>query len=170
MTELIIREVRAEDASYMLNVFLPKLGSESDNLSFGKEGLNISIEDEKKFLEKANDGKSVYLAAVMDDKIIGTCQSSPMQRRFSHRSEISIGILKEFWGKGFGSKLLEELIKKAKGKGTEALQMEVLSDNIRAINLYKRYGFENVGHYRNFSLVNGVYHDAEIMELMLDRD
>lgn len=167
MTELIIREVRADDAAYMLNVFLPKLGSESDNLSFGKEGLNISIEEEKKLLEKANDDKSIFLAAVLDDKIIGTCQSSPMRRRFSHRSEISIGILKEFWGEGFGSKLLEELIKKAKEKGTEALQLEVLSDNHRAISLYKKHGFEHVGHFRRFSCINGIYHDAEIMELML---
>lgn len=167
MTGLIIREVQTEDAAYMLNVFLPKLGSESDNLSFGKEGFEISIEEEAGLLDKSNKGKSIFLAGTINGKIIATCQANPMRRRFSHRSEISIGVLKQYWGKGIASRMLEELITRAKDKGTEALQLEVLSDNIRAIRLYGKFGFEHVGHFRNFSLVDGVYHDAEIMELML---
>lgn len=167
MDELLIRKASADDAKSLVTEFLPLLGSQTDNLSFGKEGLSVSIEDEARYLEQSNDEKNIYLVAVLNGKIIGTCQANQMRRRFKHRSEIAIGLLKEYWGRGYASKMLEQLIKLAKEKGTEILQLEVLSDNTRAIRLYTRHGFSIVGHYRNFSFANGSYHDAEIMELML---
>lgn len=169
MDKFLIREAAAADAGFMVNEFLPLLGGESPNLSFGSEGMETDVADEARFLENSNRGRSIFLMGVLNGRIIGTCQSNPMRRRFAHRSEIAIGILKAHWGKGYASLMLEELIGRAKDKGTEVLQLEVLSDNIRAIRLYEKFGFDHVGHFRNFSLVDGVYHDAEIMELMLEK-
>lgn len=54
---------------------------------------------------------------------------------------------KSFWGRGVGSMILSKLIEKAKQKQIKILWLKVLKDNIRAINLYKKYGFQSVGNF-----------------------
>eukprot|EP01035_Chromulina_nebulosa_P016920 gene16920-22411_t len=49
--------------------------------------------------------------------------------------------------KGIGTKLLEEAITKAKDWGHEQVYLEVEDDNISAINLYKKLGFQMLCHH-----------------------
>ncbi|MHA1243500.1 MAG: GNAT family N-acetyltransferase [Candidatus Heimdallarchaeota archaeon] len=44
--------------------------------------------------------------------------------------------------KGFGKKLLEFAIESAKNSGLKYIELEVVSENIGAITLYKQYGFK----------------------------
>lgn len=52
---------------------------------------------------------------------------------------------KEYWGKGIGSSMLEYAIQKAKEMDLCCLNLNVSKDNERAINLYKKFGFEEYG-------------------------
>ena len=49
MEEFDIREATPEDAEKII-AYLAQVGGETDYLSFGKEGLPISIEEEEKFI------------------------------------------------------------------------------------------------------------------------
>ena len=49
-----------------------------------------------------------------------------------------------------GTKMLEELIKIAKEKKLKDITLEVNVNNIPAINLYKKYGFEVVATRKNY--------------------
>lgn len=60
---------------------------------------------------------------------------------------------------GVGSRLLEELIKKAKSS-TNSLTLEVNEKNLPAISLYKKYGFQTLGKRKNYYNNS---HDAYIM-------
>ena len=59
---------------------------------------------------------------------------------------------------GIGSKLLEELIKKAKDTST-LITLEVNEENKPAIHLYEKYGFKLLGKRKNYYKDN----DALIM-------
>lgn len=59
----------------------------------------------------------------------------------------------------FGSKLLESLIYEAKTKAS-LITLEVNTENEIAINLYQKYGFENLGKRKKY--YNNTY-DAYIM-------
>ena len=65
------REALAEDASQLIE-YMKTVGAETENLSFGGEGLPVSIEQEAAFLEAVRQEKtSVHLAAFKDGEIIG---------------------------------------------------------------------------------------------------
>ena len=58
--------------------------------------------------------------------------------------ELSIAVLKEYRGKGIGSKLLKALIEKAKSDGYPAISLSVDLENT-ACSLYVSAGFKKVG-------------------------
>ena len=87
--------------------------------------------------------------------------------RFSHRSELSITVLKEYWGKGIGSRLMEMMIDFAKENNIELIYLEARADNERAIRLYEKFGFVKKGEIDKFFKIGGEYFGGVIMTLEL---
>jgi ribosomal protein S18 acetylase RimI-like enzyme len=56
------------------------------------------------------------------------------------------GILPDFQGRGLANKLLAESMRFAKTMGYQ-VKLEVESSNLKAINLYKKFGFTRLGDY-----------------------
>lgn len=52
--------------------------------------------------------------------------------------------------RGIGYRLLDYAVKTSRGKGLERLFLEVRSKNIPAINLYRDYGFSEIGMRKNY--------------------
>lgn len=52
---------------------------------------------------------------------------------------------KEYWGKGYGSKAISELVKMAHDRGITKIFLEVRPDNTRAIHAYEKAGFIQTG-------------------------
>lgn len=58
---ITIRKATKDDACKILE-YCKKVGSQTDNLTFGKEGMPLTVEEEKKYLESILDSnKNVYL-------------------------------------------------------------------------------------------------------------
>ena len=68
-----------------------------------------------------------------------------------HINNIAVRSLDQ--SKGFGTKLMEDMINQASKHGINALTLEVEIENIKAINLYKKFNFTNEGirkkYYKN---------------------
>ena len=166
--EIIYREATAADASALL-LHQATVGDETDNLSFDGKTFNISPEKEARFIERfSKSEKDIMLVALYDGKIIGNgiieCERA---RRYSHRATLSITVLRDYWGRGVGSRLMEMMMDFSKRSGISVVSLEVRADNERAISLYKKYGFETIGLYKKFFNINGEYHDAYLMQLLL---
>lgn len=167
MNEIEIKKALPENASALL-AYLRQIGSESDNLSFGAEGLPLSVEDEQRYLQSVlSNGRSVCLLAWKNGKIIGDASLQVLPRRASHRAELGISVLKEEWHTGVGSQLMEALIAHAKISGIEIINLEVRSDNSHAIHLYEKFGFTRIGTSPAFFRVGNQYVDFELMVLDL---
>ena len=52
--------------------------------------------------------------------------------------------------RGIGYRLLDYAVKTSKGQGLERLFLEVRSKNVPAINLYRAYGFKEIGTRKNY--------------------
>ena len=161
---LTVLKAVPEDAGEIIE-YLKTVGGESDNLLFGEEGLPISIEQEEELIRRVNGGeKSAMLLAKTDSEIVGVCQMTGFNReRIAHRGEIAISVKKAYWGRGVGSRMMEALLSFAKEIGLDVVSLEVRSDNLKAISLYKKYGFESFGTFKKFFKINGRYYDAEFM-------
>lgn len=167
MKDVIIRKATAADAAEMLT-YLKKLGGESDNLTFGAEGIGGDTAAEAEFLESRTDSSDcVTFVAERDGRIVGDASLDRMRSRMSHRGSFGIGVLKEAWGCGIGSDLTEHIIAFARDNGFEQIELEVRCDNLRAIRLYEKYGFIKVGEFPRFFKIDGEYVDFDFMVLYL---
>ena len=58
---------------------------------------------------------------------------------------MAIALRQKYWGQGIGKLLVQAVIDTAIQKGVDYLELEVVADNLRAIGLYERMGFERLG-------------------------
>ena len=166
---IIYREAEPSDAGKFLE-YCKIVGAETDNLTFGAEGLSLSISQEADFIRKfAGNPGSIMLVAFDEGELIGTGAVSVIsgKPRFAHRREIAISVRKDYWGKGIGTGLMNLLLDFAKKSGAEVLELEVRSDNEAAIALYKKFGFEKAGQNEKFFKINGEFFSADYMNLYL---
>ncbi len=162
-----IRSLQPEDADEVLR-FMPEVGGETDNLTFGKEGLPYTISEEQDYLRSvAEDPHSVMLGAFCGGELVGTASLTGLSGRMSHRAELGICVLKAYWNQGIGSALLSSLNSFAAGNGIELISLEVRSDNAAAIHLYEKYGFVKTGYFPAFFKIGDTYHDFDLMVLDL---
>lgn len=164
-----IRKAAAADAEKILD-YCKIVGGESDNLTFGSEGVSMTVEREAQFLESIqHSDKQIYLVAVNGDEVVGTGVFSGFAKpRLAHKGEISITVKKSMWGNHIGTRFLEQIIRFARDTaGVEIISLEVRSDNQRAIALYKKFGFETVGTFQGYMKIDGEMVDCDIMRLCL---
>ncbi len=149
--------------------YLKTVGAETDNLTFGAEGLPVSIEAEQGFIADVNASeKSVMIVALDNGEIVGLASlNGNVRERMKHRASLAISVRKSHWGQGVGSKMLQYLVDFAKEVGVEIISLEVRQDNKRAIALYEKFGFEKNGEFKGFFKINGEYIDFYLMNLYI---
>ena len=88
-------------------------------------------------------GKLIILEIIETKRIIGTSWLTQDGRRiYMHH----FAIHPEHQGKGYAKILLKETMEFAKSTGMQ-IKLEVHRNNIKALNLYKKGGFLNLGEY-----------------------
>lgn len=166
-TPFEIVRAQAQDAAALLE-YLKIVGGETENLSFGAEGVPLDIEAERAYLDtQVQSHKNIQLLAKANGEIIGTASLNRQQKRMSHRAEFGISVKKAWWGFGVASTLTEYILDFARKTGVEQINLEVRSDNSRAIALYKKFGFRKLCTFPGFFKINGELVDFDFMNLDL---
>lgn len=145
--DLIIREAIPEDAAQLLKV-TRKIGEETEFLVMDEKGINLPEELLALQLADIYESESnVLFVALLGDEIVGTASiKSDSEKRIAHIGELGISILKEYWGLGLGSILMEELLIWAEeGEVIYRIALTVQSQNSTAIRLYEKFGFKQEG-------------------------
>ncbi|PFJ05038.1 GNAT family N-acetyltransferase [Bacillus cereus] len=109
--------------------------------------------------------KNLFLVAEVRNRIVGfsRCEGSNLQR-LSHKVEFGVCILKECWGYGIGKNLLLQSINWANENEVKKISLQVLETNEKAINLYKKLGFEAEGVLKHDKrLSDGKYYNTILM-------
>ena len=165
--DITITRAKPEDAAALL-AFLRQVGGETDNLTFGAEGLPFTEADEAAFLaQQQNSGDSVMLLAWADGVLVGNASLSRMPRRMRHRGNFAVSVLRDYWQQGIGSRLLQAVIDFARENGFGILDLEVRCDNQAAIRLYEKFGFRKLGTHPAFFRMDGADIPFDIMYLAL---
>ena len=161
----VIERARVEDAAALLD-YLKIVGGEIENLSFGAEGVPLSLEAEQDYLRsQCESADNVQYLAKVDGEIIGTASLNRKPRRMSHRGEFGISLKKAWWGCGAASALAEKILAFERDNGFEQLNLEVRSDNARAIRLYEKLGFRKLCTFPAFFKIDGEPVDFDLMNL-----
>lgn len=106
----VIERARAEDAAALLD-YLKIVGGETENLSFGAEGVSLDLEAEQNYLRMQSESTdNVQYLAKVKDEIIGTASLNRKHKRMSHRGEFGISLKKAWWGRGAASALWKQFL------------------------------------------------------------
>ena len=168
---LILRRPTEDDAKAMID-YLNQVGGESDNLLFGKNEFPLTVEQEIEFIKRVNNNENtLMLVGLINDAIVSIAQIDCHKRkRISHNSEIAISVKKEYWHRGIGSAVMEELIHFANNHSIiKNIGLGVKASNENAIKLYEKLGFVKVGYHKDYFKINGVYDGLILMDLYLHK-
>lgn len=164
---IIIERALPLDSKEILT-YLKQVGGETDNLTFGAEGLPFSVEAEAEYIgSMGNSGDDIMLVAKESGKIVGIANLNRLPRRMSHRGDFGISVAKQHWNRGIGGMLMTEIIEFAKLNKFEIIDLQVRSDNVAAIHLYEKFGFKKMGTHPAFHKVNGYNIPYDFMSLEL---
>ena len=107
---------------------------------------------------------ALRLVAVIDGKTIGLIFLTREENRRSHAGSIGMAVHDAYAGRGAGTALMAAVVDLADNwLNLKRLELNVYTDNARAIALYERFGFEREGRMRAYAWRNGEYVDSLAM-------
>jgi ribosomal-protein-alanine N-acetyltransferase len=81
---------------------------------------------------------------------------------------LNVSVAAERQGEGMGRYLLDKVVACARGLGAESVLLEVRPSNERALKVYQRYGFAEIGRRKAYYPAhNGQREDAIVMRFTL---
>jgi len=132
---MIFREYKAEDFHALIQLWEPL------DLGNAKRGDdNVVIQQTLK-----NGGKLIVMETDNGQIVASAWLTNDGRRIYLHH----FGIHKDWQGKAYAKKLMEECLQFAKQKKMQ-IKLEVHKDNTAAIELYKAGGFKYLGDYLVF--------------------
>ncbi|MBC8145346.1 MAG: GNAT family N-acetyltransferase [bacterium] len=109
----------------------------------------------------------VYLlVAVVDTRVVGSISlhTFPERPRRRHAGGIGMGVHQDWQSRGVGTAMMEAIVNLADSwVNLTRLELEVFTDNERAIKLYERFGFEREGTLRSCAYRDGAFVDVYYM-------
>lgn len=163
---ITLRNAEVEDAEALLT-FLKITTSETPFLIREPDEVSLTLEQEEAFLKSLIESeRELLMIAEIDGRHVGNCSLMQIMpyRRYAHRCSVAIALYQEFCGVGIGEIMMQTLLDLAKKIGYEQAELEVVSNNERAISLYEKLGFETFGHLPdNMKYADNSYVDAEWM-------
>lgn len=77
---------------------------------------------------------------------------------------LNIGVAKAYQGRGYGARLLRHAMECARLGGASKLFLEVRPSNARAVELYRHFGFNQIGRRKGYYPADGGREDALIFD------
>ena len=104
------------------------------------------------------------------NNIVGQCEITNIDwDAASHVGNLGIIVNKKYRDMGIGKKLINAVIKESKKLyNKEKLILSCFSNNKRALNLYKKIGFNIIGVRKKQFYIDSIYYDEVLMELFID--
>jgi RimJ/RimL family protein N-acetyltransferase len=146
---MTIREALCSDAEALLSL-LHKLDTESEYMLLEPNERNTTVEEQQNIIRSFSESPHRFMFVAQEKEICGFCvlNGNP-HRRTTHVASLVIGVSKIYWRQGIGSALLNQALAQAANSGIKRVELTVRIDNLSAISLYEKFGFEKEGIRRN---------------------
>jgi phosphinothricin acetyltransferase len=134
--------------------------------------LDEEPKDEAEMLAWWSDHAGRYAVLVAEDQahdVIGWASLNPYSHRCAHRgiADLSVYVARSARGTGIASALLEQLEQRATSEGFHKIVLFMLQLNEPARALYTKFGYRDIGVFREQGLLDGRFVDVTAMEKLL---
>ncbi len=108
-----------------------------------------------------------HFLAIIDGEVVGWCNISGNHFEvYQHVGTLGIGVLKKFRSKGIGKALILKTLEQAKHNGLKRIELTVRENNLAAITLYQKLGFQTEGLHHNALALDGHFENVITMALL----
>ena len=116
-----------------------------------------TVEEQRAFIAQVgSSARSVAFLALESDRVIGILDFRAFQKpQQAHGGTFGMSVAKAVRGTGVGKELLKALFAWGRSNAVRRIELEVFSNNERAIQFYKRAGFVLEGRKREAVEVDG---------------
>jgi L-amino acid N-acyltransferase YncA len=103
------------------------------------------------------------------ERVLGWSALNPYHDRIGYRftAENSIYVAADLRGQGLGARLLAPLLPAAEERGLHAIIAVIDASNEASLRLHARFGFEQVGHFKQVGYKFGRWLDVIYLERLL---
>jgi RimJ/RimL family protein N-acetyltransferase len=164
---LIIRPAVTDDAPQLLSYFRQVVSETDFILMTPPEAATLTVADEAAFIRSlADDTHHLHLLALTAGKVVGAITvKQPDITKEAHLGQLGIAVLHEYWNMGIGRRLITAAMRWAEQhRDLEIIHLSVFSNNERAIQLYRNFGFLEYGRLlQGVRHLDGTYGDTILM-------
>ena len=163
VSQIIIRNIQQPDVINRHHFFL-ELAKAGVGMINTPEEIGEIPYDTKEQIDYFIQNNFFWLVATYQDRIIGEIDITPYQAaKIKHVGKLTIGILPDFQSQGLGSMLMKKALEYSKLNKLRRIELFVFASNIKAINLYKKFGFVIEGERKNFIKVSSNTYESDLL-------
>lgn len=158
----VIRYPQRGDAQMMTD-YINEVSKEQTFIRF--QGEEMSLKDETKYLQgqlkKIQKKQSVELFVLCDNKIVGISAIDMKDKVEHHEGVFGISLAKEYRGQGLGRILMKLVLEEAEKQlpDLRIITLGCFEGNTQALDMYKKFGFQEYGRLPGGVFYKGKYID-----------
>ncbi len=160
---ITLRMIESHEAAAVRATMTEVAASSPYILRTAEDFANMKIEEQVKWIDGHNESERDFLiGAFHEEKIIGLLGFRAFKNeKMKHRGSLGVSLRHEYRGEGVGEILFRRLFELAERiEGLIQIELNVMSENVRAFHLYKKMGFIETGRVPNgFVLSDGSFSD-----------
>ncbi len=168
--EITLRTAVEQDAAPLLATITAYI-ADNEGMSWAPDEYRKTEDDRRDFIRRKRDNPAeILILAELNGEIVGNIDFHVGNRqRTAHAGEFGMGMLPKVRGRGLGTLLLNKLIAWANDvPQLEKINLRVISNNPRAMALYRKLGFVEEGRRaREIKYSDGSYADEILMGKLL---
>ncbi|SFA94769.1 Protein N-acetyltransferase, RimJ/RimL family [Lentibacillus halodurans] len=152
---MIIRPIEINDAEEFLE--LNRRIDESGFMLHEPGERKTTVEQQKQAIERISfEERSALFVAELDKSLAGfIAVFGGKMKRDQHSAYLALGVHDAFHGRGIATKLIKYVFEWAEETGISRLELTVIKDNVKAINLYEKMGFRVEGEKVHSLMIDG---------------
>lgn len=163
--EIIVRPAEVRDASALHHIYAETI---AEHKYLPELYVSLSIPEWRDWLAKVNQEREIILVAELDGTVVGHVSLQPEEWQTSeHVAVLGIIVKKGYRNIGIGRALILAAFDAALVVGYQKITLSVFANNDRAIALYTKMGFRQVGRKEKQFYINKEYIDEILMEKFL---
>lgn len=163
--EIIIRDAQPQDLPALLDIVNHAILHTTANYSYEPQ----TLEAQRQWLMDKRQRGFPVIVATADGNVIGYAAYGTFREKigYQYTVEHSVYVTNGHHAKGIGSRLMTELIRRAKAQNLHVMIGAIDAANASSIAFHKKFGFRDCGVIHQAGFKFGRWLDLQFMQLIL---
>lgn len=168
-----LRAATTDDAAALIDFGKMLAGERENNILFNSAAeFTFTLEQEIGIIQSYLDTPTAHWLVAVDEtgQLIGSINVAPGRRALEHTVSLSMTVAKDWRDQGVGTAMMREMMAWCEANPhIKRLELDVFTENARAIHLYEKLDFMAEGIRREAVLKAGRFRDLLIMSVLYPR-